>query len=400
MIAPDRALALIAERVRPLRAERVPLAKAAGRVLAEDVRAAQDLPPFDNSAMDGYAVRLLDCDAEALPILSVIETLRAGAGGRPKVGPGQAIRIMTGAPLPEGADTVIPKEAAEERNGTVKLLRRPASGAHIRRRGEDVRAGARLLQAGAKLRPYEIALLAAQGEESVPVIRRPRVSVLATGNELAAGAAGGSFGRIRDSNGPALCAAVARWGATPAPQGVAADEPAMLKVALRQALRDADALLVSGGVSVGDFDFTKSALDELGIELVFWRVAIKPGRPLLFGLLEGKPVFGLPGNPVAALVCAEEFVRPALERLQGHSPRHRSYHLIGTALNDYPSPEDRLQYLFCRARRGDAGHELQILRPQGSAMLGMASSADALAVSPLGRGRIRAGDQLAFRWLK
>ncbi len=400
MISPDKALSLIAERVQPLGAERVPLDEAAGRVLAEDLHAAQDLPPFDNSAMDGFAVRLLDCGAEAGATLPVVETVRAGERGRPKLGPGQAIRIMTGAPLPEGTDTVVPKEATEGGDATVKLLRRPTLGAHIRRRGEDVRAGAQLLRKGVRLRPYEIALLAAQGEERVAVIRRPRVSVLVTGDELTSGSSERSFGLIPNSNGPALCAAVARWGAAPVPHGVAPDEPAELKAALRRALDAADALLVTGGVSVGDFDFTRSALLELGMELVFWKVAIKPGKPLLFGLWQGKPVFGLPGNPVAAIVCAEEFARPALERLQGHSPKHQSYHLTGTALNDYSSPEDRLQYLFCRARGRDAGYELEIIRPQGSAMLGMACGADALALSPLGKGRIRAGDQLAFRWLK
>lgn len=400
MIDPARALELIVDRVQPLGAERVPLAEAGGRVLAEDIHAAQDLPPFDNSAMDGYAVRLLDGRAEAGASFTVIETVRAGAAGRQTVGPGQAIRIMTGAPLPEGADTVVPKEATENGEGTVKLLRAPKSGAHIRRRGEDVRAGAALLKKGARLRPYEIALLAAQGQERVAVIRKPRVAVLVTGDELAAAPTEGSVGLIPNSNGPALCAAVARWGVTPAPQGVAPDEPAALKTALRKALEEADALLVTGGVSVGDYDFTRSALLELGMELVFWKVAIKPGKPLLFGLWQGKPVFGLPGNPVAAIVCAEEFARVALERLQGHAPKHQSYHLAGTALNDYPSPEDRLQYLFCRARKGEVGYELEIIRPQGSAMLGMASGADALAVSPLGKGWIRAGDELAFRWLK
>ena len=397
MIDPARALALIRERVRPLDGERVPLAEAAGRVLAEGVDAGRDLPPFDNSAMDGYAVRAADCGPQAPVSLAVLGTARAGAAGRSPLGPGQAVRIMTGAPLPEGADAVVPKEAAQDGGAVVTLLRRPAPGAHVRRRGEDVRAGARLLRPGARLRPYEIALLAAQGLESAAVVRRPRVAVLATGDELTPGRA---HGKIHDSNGPAVCAALARWGAAPLPHGVAPDEPAALKAALARALAASDALVVSGGVSVGDHDLTKAALDELGMELVFWKVAIKPGKPLLFGLWNGRPVFGLPGNPVAALVCAEEFVRPAVERLQSHEPGHQSYHLAGAALNDYPSPEDRQQYLFCRARRAAGGYELEIIRPQGSAMLGMASSADALAVSPIGTGRIRKGDTLAFRWLK
>ena len=159
-------------------------------------------------------------------------------------------------------------------------------------------------------------------------------------------------------------------------------------------------LLVSGGVSDGEFDCTKEALADLGVREVFWKVAMKPGKPLYFGVRENKLAFGLPGNPVAALVCLEEFVRPALETLQGQAPKHESYHLTGTALNDYPKPADRRQYLFCSARPGAAGYELTIIRPQGSAMLAMASKADALAVAPEGVSRVSRGDVMRFRWLK
>ncbi|MBI4425754.1 MAG: molybdopterin molybdotransferase MoeA [Elusimicrobia bacterium] len=404
MIGPDEALRLVLENARALEEEAAPLAESLGRVLARDLRASQDLPPFDGSAMDGFAVRTQDCltAAPAAPVtLRVRETLRAGHRARLGLEAGEAARIMTGAPLPPGADAVVPQEVADaDARGCVRLTRAPAAGEHVRRHGEDVQAGRLILAKGARVRPYEVALLAAQGQASVPVARRPAVSVLATGDELAEPSAGLTHGMIRDSNGPALAAAVSRWGAVPLPQGTAPDEPAALREALERSLRACDVLLVSGGVSVGDFDLTKAALAELGFQEIFWRVAIKPGKPLLFGLCARRLVFGLPGNPVAALVCVEEFVRPALERLQGHAPRHPSYHLSGKARNDYPAAPDRRHYLFCRAERDGAGYGLEILRPQGSAMLGMACRANALALAPDGASRIRGGDELLFRWLK
>ncbi|MDD5305415.1 MAG: molybdopterin molybdotransferase MoeA [Elusimicrobia bacterium] len=409
MISPDEALRLIFERAGVLGEEKVPLADAVDRVLAAEIRALDSLPPFDNSAMDGFALRSADIKdaAPGNPVeLTVLETVRAGGSGRLEVKPGEAARIMTGAPLPRGADSVVMAEMTEPgAKGKVKLTQATRPGSHVRSRGEDVLEGSLLLDAGARLRPYDIALLAAQGVTEVPVIRRPRVAVLATGDELVDYREEPAAGRIRDSNGPALLAALSRWGAPAENLGIAPDEPAALRAALAAALSRADVLVVSGGVSAGDFDCTKSVFAALGIREVFWKVAIKPGKPLFFGVRRdpGEPpklAFGLPGNPVAALVCLEEFVRPALEKLQGHAPKHASYHLTGTALNDYPKPADRRQYLFCSAKAGPGGYELNILRPQGSAMLGMASRANALAVGPEGVSRVVRGDALKFRWLK
>ncbi|OGR87128.1 MAG: hypothetical protein A3J74_05220 [Elusimicrobia bacterium RIFCSPHIGHO2_02_FULL_57_9] len=404
MITPQKALDLILESTSVLGGEDVRLDASVGRVLAEDILANDDLPPFDNSAMDGFAVRLQDCSraSQRVPaLLTIKETIRAGALAQLEVYPGEAIKIMTGAPLPQGADAVVMKEATKEQgDGRVSILQAPKSGDHIRRHGEDIRSGMLILNKGLKIRPYEVALLVAQGIDHVFVIKRPRISILATGDELLELADRLVPGKIRNSNGPALAAALCRWGIVPLNKGIVKDDPALMRQALEESLAGADVLLVTGGVSAGDFDYTKAILEDLGLRTVFWKAAIKPGKPLLFGLCRDKLVFGLPGNPVSVMVCLEEFVRPALEKLQGHSPGYPSYHLSGIAANDYPKPEDRQQYLFCRAEREGNDHKLQIIRPQGSAMFGMACKANALAIAPIGVSRVKQGDSLAFRWLK
>jgi molybdopterin molybdotransferase len=401
MITPRTALARILKSVNVLAEESVPLAEAVGRVLTTDLRACADLPGFDNSAMDGYAIRAADCSLGISRPLKVVAIARAGLRSRFRVARGSAVKIMTGAPLPPGADAVVMKEfTVPAPDGTIRILRVPRRGDHIRPRGEDVRRGARLLRKGVRLRPYEIALLAAQGVARVQVVRRPRVAILATGDELVSASCRLAAGKIRNSNGPASAAALSRWGARVVLSRVVRDDPAALRRALRAALSRADLLLVTGGVSVGDFDHTQAVLRSIGARTVFWQVGMKPGKPLLLGLYRGKPIFGLPGNPVAVMVCLEEFVRPALETLQGHAPGHPSYHLAGTADNAYPKPGDRQQYLFCRARQSADGYRLAIIRPQGSAMLAMACSANALAVAPIGVRRVMPGDRLAFRWLK
>ncbi|MBI4061076.1 MAG: molybdopterin molybdotransferase MoeA [Elusimicrobia bacterium] len=409
MIHPDEALKRVLEHAPTLGMERVPLSRAVERILAEDLFARYCLPPFDNSAMDGYAVRAQDLKDASRPNpveLTVREIVRAGASGRRELGPGEAARIMTGAPLPRGADSVVMQEMTSPgARGRVRIARTAEVGSHIRVRGEDVPVGGLLAQKGAMLRPYEIALLAAQGISKVAVIRRPRAAVLTTGDELVEHRRNPADGKIRDSNGPAILAALSRWNVRAAHLGIVRDDPKEIQSALASALSEADAVVVTGGVSVGDFDHTRAVFSRLGIREVFWAVAIKPGKPLLFGVREApgappKLVFGLPGNPVAALVCLEEFIRPALEKLQGFSPGHQSYHLAGEAANDYPKPKDRRQYLFCRAQPGPSGYQLSIIRPQGSAMLGMAPRANALAVAPIGVSRVSRGDTLPFRWLK
>ena len=404
MVSPEEALRLILKNIRSLRSETVPLAESEGRVVAQAISAQEDLPPFDSSAMDGFAVRIRDCAQTSRRTsisLKVGETLRAGALAAVELRPGQAVKIMTGAPVPKGADAVVMKEfTSVNGDGRVNILRAPRRGQHIRRHGEDVRRGELIFKKGTLIRPYEIALLAAQGIEKILVIARPRAALLATGDELVEVSQPLAPGKIRNSNGPALAAALSRWGTVPLYQGIVPDDPVPMKAALRRSLESCDMLLVSGGVSVGDFDYTKTLLEELGLNVVFWKVAIKPGKPLLFGLYRNKPVFGLPGNPISAMVCVEELVRPAIEKMQGRSPRYPSYHLQGSLENGYPKDADRQQYVFCRASDGPQGFRLRVIRPQGSAMLGMAVQANALAVAPIGVSHLKKGMKVSFRWLK
>lgn len=401
MIAPDEALRLVLEKSSALAHEEIAAVAACGRILSEPLSAREDLPGFDNCAMDGYALRAADASGASRDFpraLALVPGARAGGPSAEAVGPGQAARVLTGAPLPPGADCVVMQELAEiDGDGRVAILQEPAPGQHVRERGEDVRAGRPLLEAGAILRPVEIGLLAAQGVPVVRVVRRPRAAVLATGDELARPEPGSG---LRDSNGPALAAACARWGAAVHRLNPVGDDRAAIAAAARAALAEADMLLLTGGVSVGDFDFTRPALEDLGAKIVFAGVAIKPGKPLLFALAGGKPVFGLPGNPVSALVCAEEFVRPCLERLQGRTGSTRSFHIQGEAVCDYPLHDERRHYLFCRARLEEGRWRLDIIRPQGSARLGMASRADALAAAEGGPRTVKAGETLWFRWIK
>lgn len=402
-VDPDEAHEIISNAVGPLPSEEVPLERAIDRILASDFEATIDLPPFDNSAMDGFAVRAEDLKGAAAenPVkLALRETIRAGRLAQSRLEAGEAMKIMTGAPMPVGADSVVMKECSRPAPDGVELLISPKRGEHVRYHGEDVKKGDVILKAGAVLRSYEISMLASHGAADVRVIRRPKVAVATSGDELVHHSETPGPGQIRNSNGPALAALLRRWGAEPIPCGIAVDEEDAIRALLEDAFKRADVLLITGGVSVGDFDLTHKVLSSLGFEALFWKTAIKPGKPLLFGLWEGKPVFGLPGNPVSALVCTEEFVRPALERMQGKTGGPPGYHLRGKAINSYAKPGDRRQYVFCTVDRKDGNFELNIIRPQGSAMLAMACRADALAVAPIGVTRIDPGMELEFRWIK
>ncbi|MBI3297228.1 MAG: molybdopterin molybdotransferase MoeA [Elusimicrobia bacterium] len=394
MIPFAEAQAAVARAARPLDAEPVLPARALGRVLAEDLRAREDLPAFDNSAMDGYAVRSADLSGAgpgSPAVLRVLGRVAAGGLAEEKVRRGTAVPIMTGAPLPPGADTVVMNECARRVNGEVRVFVEACPGTHVRHAGEDVKRGAPLLSAGAALRAYEVALLCAQGFPFVRVVRRPRAAVLPTGSELGTS--------LRDSNGPALSGLLGRWGARVRALPAARDDAAALSRALKKALSGTDLLVVTGGVSAGDFDLTRPALESLGFSTLFHGVAIKPGKPLLFGARGRTLVFGLPGNPVAALLCAEEFVRPALEGLQGRRGGPPSYHMRGVLAEPYPGTKGRRHYVFCSCRREEGRFLLTPIRPQGAAMLGMACRAQALAVSPEGES-LEAGRELEFRWLK
>jgi len=312
------------EATKTLGLEKVSLLDAFGRVLGEDIIAARDNPPWDNSAMDGFAVRWEDIKQEhaiTKPVaLKVVEDVPAGTVATKTVGPGQAIRIMTGAPIPKGADTVVKVEETEPSKDTVKIFKEVERGGNIRPQGEDVKKGDCIIAKGTQIRPAEAGMLAILAKSFVLVYQRPRVAILSTGDELADLDERFDEEKIINSNSYGTAAAVQEAGGIPILLGIAKDQPAALKEKISHGL-NADILVLSGGVSMGDYDFTKAVFKDLGAEMNFWKLAIRPGQPLAFGKIQGKLAFGLPGNPVSSMVTFEQLVRPAMLKMGGH----RSY---------------------------------------------------------------------------
>ncbi len=324
MIDHTDARARVLDAARPLPSETVRLSQALGRTLARDIAARESIPPFTKATMDGYAVRATDtrpCSGPggAGPVeLAVIADLPAGRPARTAVGPGQAVRIMTGAPLPSGADAVVMVEDTEAAGGRVRVRRVAGPGENIGLAGEDIRKGEIALARGTLIGPAETGMLAAVGLARVPVTRRPRLSVIATGDEIIEPGERKRAGQIRNSNGPALTALAVQAGAAASYLGIARDRGASLAAKLARA-EDADVLVLSGGVSVGDYDLVRAQLEVWGVKPVFWQVRIKPGKPVFFGLRGRQLVFGLPGNPTSAMVTFWLFVRPAVDRLLGRA---------------------------------------------------------------------------------
>jgi molybdopterin molybdotransferase len=390
----DRALERVLAAARPLGVEAVPLAAACGRVLGEDVLADRDSPPFDRSAMDGWAVRVEDL--EALPrSLPVSGQVRAGSEPAGPLAPGSAVQVMTGAPVPAGANAVLPVERSRPAgDGRVELLELPAAGAHIARRGSEVRAGERVLEAGRRLSPAQIAVLAAFGVARVPVGRRPRVAYLVTGDELVPVEATPRGAQIRNSNGPGLEQQIREAGGAPWCLGVAPDELESTAAALRPGL-EGDVLLVSGGVSAGVYDLVEDAFARFGVEVLFDRVAVKPGAPLVFGRRGRCLVFGLPGNPVSAQVTFELFARPALLRLQGARAVSRP-RLEAELLGPLRNRSQRRAHLPVRLRFESGRALAEPIRSRGSADLVAHARADALAVLEAERTEAAAGERVTL----
>jgi len=320
MISVDEALDRILSRIRPLGFEKVSILQALGRVCAEEISALRDIPPFNNSGMDGYAVRSEDVQnaSPKHPVqLEVIEDLPAGYVATKRVEKGQAIRIMTGAPIPEGTDTVVPVEGTKKESNFVSIFMSSLPDEYIRKAGEDVKKGECVISAGDLINPAEVGMLASLGRSFVAVYQRPTVAILCTGEELVDVDGDLDGAKIVSSNSYSLAAQVKDCGAVPLQLGIAKDRKEEIKEKLLQGVR-ADVLISSAGVSVGDYDFVKDVLADLGVEIVFWKVAMKPGMPVAFGTVQGKPVFGLPGNPVSSMVSFEQFVRPSLLKMMGH----------------------------------------------------------------------------------
>jgi molybdopterin molybdotransferase len=384
----DKAREIILSRVDELDRELVRLSVALGRVLAADVESAVTHPAWDNSAMDGFAVLSRDV-ARASPakpvILKVIDEVPAGAFPTRAVGPGEAVHVMTGAAVPTGADGVTRLEYTEPgpEPDTVKVIDGSDAGRNIRRRGEDLKVGARPLKAGTLLRPAEIGVLAMLGQPSAPVYRQPKVGILATGNELAdfdeldevhAGR------RIMNSNSYALAAQVQEVGGEPVMLGIARDDPASLGTRLESAVGN-DVLITSAGLAVGDHDYVKEVLDDLGLEFLFYRVEMRPGSPFTFGMLGAMPVFALPGNPVSAMVTFEVLVRPALRKMMGLLEYDRPWRRVRLA--EPVTTTGRLTHFYRATLEREANSWVaRLTGPQGSGILTSMSEADALIRIP------------------
>ena len=390
LLAFEEALARILDRARPLPAELVSLEHAAGRVLAEPALARTDLPPFASSAMDGFAVRAAETPG-SLPIEARV------AAGSPSLSPlprGAAATIATGGAVPEGADAVVPIERADERDGHVRISESVTVGAHVRPRGGDVREGDPVVEAGTLLGPAQIGALAAAGVGGVLCSRRPHVAVLATGSELVPPGEQLAAGQIFESNRPMLAAALAAAGAEIELLPVVPDDEPSHRSALERGLAG-DVLVTSGGVSVGPHDLVRRVAAELGVEEVFWGVAVKPGKPLSFGVRESTLVFGLPGNPVSSLVGAILFVRPALLAQQGIADSRPAFEVARTA-SSLRRNAHRDEFVRARRTFDEDGVTVQAIAGQESHMIVRASSADALVHVPRGSGEIAAGETVRY----
>jgi len=369
----------------------VPVADALGRVTAAPVVAGHDVPSFPNSAMDGFAVRA--SDTAAAPVaLDLVGTAAAGAPPGVEVGPGQAVRIMTGAVVPAGADAIVMVERTSPGpEGRVTIEVRASPGDHIRRPGEDLRAGQILFEPGTELGPGHLGVLASVGAETVVAIPPARVGVLSTGDELTAGIAPLVPGQIRDSNRPMLLALVARAGCIPVDLGTVPDDEIAVTAAIQRGVAGCDAILTSGGVSVGDFDYVKTVLDRLG-DMHWWQIAVKPAKPLAFGTVHGTPVFGLPGNPVSSLVSFELFARPALRQMMGYRTLFRPEvpAVADEALRRRPDGKVHMVRVIATA---DADGRLHVRSSggQGSHLLRSMALANALALLPDGDGVAEGG---------
>jgi molybdopterin molybdotransferase len=380
----------VLERVQPLDGEPVPVARAAGRVVAADALSVVDLPPFPSSAMDGFAVRAADTPGR----LPVVGRIPAGAPATGALEPGQAMGIATGGVVPDGADAVIPIEYVVDYDNAIEVERPADVGDHVRPRGGDIRAGEVVAEAGTTLTPTRVGALAAAGIAEVRCARRPRAAVVPTGTELRRPGETLGAGQIYEANGLILSAQLEAAGAEVDVDAAVGDDEAAHRDALERAL-EADLVVTSGGVSVGPHDLVRRVEAELGVEEVFWRVAVKPGKPISFGVRDGTLVFGLPGNPVSALVGFELFVAPAVRALQGlHDPLpsfERGRLAGGRHMN-----AERDELVRARLRPSEEGPVLEPLSGQESHMIARAADADALVLVPRGEGELADGAQVEY----
>ncbi len=385
---------IVFEAAQPLGIEKVGLIEALGRVLAEDIIAPRDNPPWDNSAMDGFAVRWEDIKQEhaiGKPVeLKIIEEVPAGKVATKSVGRGQAIRIMTGAPLPKGADSVVKVEETESTPDIVRIFKTVERGGNVRPQGEDVKKGECIIAKGTQIRPAEAGMLAILAKSFVPVYQQVRVAILSSGDELADLDERFDEDKIINSNSYGIAAAVQEAGAVPVLLGIARDQPAALKEKIAHGLK-ADILVLSGGVSMGDYDFTKEVFKELGAEMNFWKLAIRPGQPLAFGRIQRTLAFGLPGNPVSSMVTFEQLVRPAILKMSGHRSYGRP--VLQAALQEkFSKRPDRRHFLRGILSREKGVLTVRTTGDQGSGILTSMVKANCLIDVPVEVERLNPGD--------
>ena len=357
----------------------------AGYILAEALHAEENIPPFDNSAMDGFAVRAADVQnaSETKPaVLTVVETIAAGYAPTKQVAPGQTSRIMTGAMMPEGADAVVMQEVTQRDGDEVKIFEGVDKTGNVRFTGESVAEGQQVMGKGKYLRPPEVSMLASLNCPEVTVYRKPTVAIVSTGDELTPLGEPLEPGKIRDSNRYGLYAQVEEAGGIPIDMGIAPDDEAETERIFRAALAKADALITSGGVSVGEHDVVKSVLARLG-KINFWRVAMKPGKPQAYGISDGKPIFGLPGNPVSSLVVFELFVRPALLKMAGHTELLRPT-FKATLAEPVTNRDGRVNYMRAILKASNGHYTAETTGPQGSGILHSLVLANGLITIPAG----------------
>jgi molybdopterin molybdotransferase len=396
----EKALKTILVNFRPLGLEKINILDAQKRVIGEDVFAPHNIPSADNSAMDGYAVRHIDTKGatQDKPLqLKIIEDIPAGKVALKKIKKGEAARIMTGAVIPEGADAIIRQEDTKKNGKTVIIYTSAKKGTNIRFAGEDVQKGDLIVHRGSALRPADIGMLAALGKAFVSVYQKPRVAIMSTGDELVDIETNPPLGKIINSNSYSLAAQVLECGGIPVMLGISKDKKIDLQEKFKTALH-ADVIISSGGVSVGDYDFVKDVMGEIGNAMHFWQVAMRPGKPLAFGAIEGIPLFGLPGNPVSAMVSFEQFVRPSLLKMQGHTKLFRQT-AKAICADEFQKSAGFKHFVRAIVRKEKDQYIASVTGDQGSGILKSMVMANALIVMGENETRIKKGAQVSIQLL-
>lgn len=401
MIKVDDALRAILKDIKTLNSEELKLTAALGRVLTEDIYADADIPGFDNSAMDGYAVRSIDTAGVAKnspQLLEVIEDLKAGDTPKKALKEHQAIRIMTGAPIPKGADSVIMVEDTEkEKPNKTRIFKEVNFGENIRKAGEDIKKNELVIPKGTLLKPSYIGILASLGRAKVRVTRRPRVAILATGDEVVDVDKKLEPGKVRSSNTYTLYGQILKCGGIPKNLGIARDKPSQLEKKIKQGL-NCDLILTSGGVSVGDYDLVKDILAKIGTNIRFWKVAMRPGKPLAFGTIKDKLIFGLPGNPVSSMVSFEIFVKPTILKMLGKKEDERKE--VEAVLEEDIKKKSGFRYFLRANTQWQRGmYFTKTTGPQGSGILKSMALANSLIILPEDKEFVKKGEKVTVRFL-